>query len=347
MRRKIDYGLSRSRYGIVILSPNFFKKEWPQRELDGLTAREIEGKKVILPVWHNVGKKEVMSYSPVLADRLGISTSTEMDNVISELLKVISSSQINKNKVDDKSSEQELPIINVESTVFFSDRMAKAFPGLNGLNWFNSPEDAVYRLSILLQRPLEFRKPSHLRNVPSRLSGIRTDPIWWWRGYSNMQIKQFEALESGKCLADYYQFNIAKIGVYRSPRYDREFVYVETNPDQPTGLYNYSPEDLIRMKQEFGYVAEEYGVFDGKLITRTEYDDGSAVIDGKVVDAHGAKLRIRYLTPYNFIIAAAGSPINNKKFDIVSSDYLNGILDGRYKVEEFVEVILKLEPREE
>src|SRR2546426_9088509 len=35
-------------YGVVILSPNFFKKEWPQKELDGLTAREVEGRKVVL-----------------------------------------------------------------------------------------------------------------------------------------------------------------------------------------------------------------------------------------------------------------------------------------------------------
>jgi hypothetical protein len=41
LRRKIDHGLARSRYGAVILSPHFFAKEWPQRELDGLTTKEI------------------------------------------------------------------------------------------------------------------------------------------------------------------------------------------------------------------------------------------------------------------------------------------------------------------
>ena len=39
LRRKIDDGLARCRYGIVILSPRFLEKEWPQRELDGLVAR--------------------------------------------------------------------------------------------------------------------------------------------------------------------------------------------------------------------------------------------------------------------------------------------------------------------
>jgi hypothetical protein len=30
LRGKIDEGLAQSRYGIVVLSPNFFAKRWPQ-----------------------------------------------------------------------------------------------------------------------------------------------------------------------------------------------------------------------------------------------------------------------------------------------------------------------------
>ena len=44
LRRSIDRGLARSKYGIVILSKKFFEKEWPQKELDGLVAREVDGK---------------------------------------------------------------------------------------------------------------------------------------------------------------------------------------------------------------------------------------------------------------------------------------------------------------
>jgi hypothetical protein len=33
---------------------SFFAKNWPQYELNGLTAREMDGHKVILPIWHNV-----------------------------------------------------------------------------------------------------------------------------------------------------------------------------------------------------------------------------------------------------------------------------------------------------
>jgi hypothetical protein len=76
LRRKIDNGLARSRFGIVVLSPSFFEKNWPQYELDGLVAKEVQhGQKVILPLWHKLSKDEVMRFSPTLADRVALSTS--------------------------------------------------------------------------------------------------------------------------------------------------------------------------------------------------------------------------------------------------------------------------------
>jgi hypothetical protein len=89
LRRSIDYGLRNSRFGIVVLSKNFFQKEWTQRELDGLTTKEISGRKAILPVWHGIGSKEIADYSPVLADRIGISSCLGASNVADRLLKVI------------------------------------------------------------------------------------------------------------------------------------------------------------------------------------------------------------------------------------------------------------------
>jgi hypothetical protein len=74
LRRSIDRGLAKSRFGIVVLSPYFFEKEWPQLELDGLVAKEGTGQKVILPLWHRVSKNDVIKYSPTLADRVALST---------------------------------------------------------------------------------------------------------------------------------------------------------------------------------------------------------------------------------------------------------------------------------
>jgi TIR domain len=37
----IELALARSRFGVAILSPAAFAKRWPQRELQGLAAREV------------------------------------------------------------------------------------------------------------------------------------------------------------------------------------------------------------------------------------------------------------------------------------------------------------------
>ena len=100
LSRKIDEGLANSRFGVVILSPSFFKKEWPRRELDGLTAKEISYGKTILPVWHKVDRDYVLRYSPTLADKLAVSTSEGLDEVVDEILKAVSRSSTERSSKD-------------------------------------------------------------------------------------------------------------------------------------------------------------------------------------------------------------------------------------------------------
>lgn len=89
IRRSIDEGLQRSQYGLVILSHNFFRKEWPQKELDALIARERNGIKVILPVWHQITHEEIAKRSPLLADRYAISTSRGIQYVVQKIIEAI------------------------------------------------------------------------------------------------------------------------------------------------------------------------------------------------------------------------------------------------------------------
>ncbi|RZB30825.1 MAG: hypothetical protein SRB1_03105 [Desulfobacteraceae bacterium Eth-SRB1] len=74
LSRSIDKGLANSRFGLVVLSPDFLSKDWPEYELRGLVAKELGRDKVILPIWHNVTKDEVLSFSPPLADKLALKT---------------------------------------------------------------------------------------------------------------------------------------------------------------------------------------------------------------------------------------------------------------------------------
>jgi len=94
LSRNIDQGLATSRYGVVILSPAFVRKPWPQRELAGLVGREIgEDKELVLPIWHNVTAEEVRAFSPALADVLAVNTAAGLDVVVEAI-----ASSVNRRK---------------------------------------------------------------------------------------------------------------------------------------------------------------------------------------------------------------------------------------------------------
>lgn len=90
LRRKIDNGLARSRFGVVVLSRAFFGKGWTNYELDGLVTRTISGEQILLPIWHEITKQELIDYSPSLADKVARSTGTHtIDEISKEIIEVI------------------------------------------------------------------------------------------------------------------------------------------------------------------------------------------------------------------------------------------------------------------
>ena len=70
LREEIDKGLRDSKYGIVILSPNYIEegKYWTKKELNGLFQKESIEKGKIVPVWYDLNKSDVFNYSPMIAD---------------------------------------------------------------------------------------------------------------------------------------------------------------------------------------------------------------------------------------------------------------------------------------
>jgi hypothetical protein len=91
LRQKIDRGLASSRVGLVVLSPSFIAKGWANYELDGIVTRTVLGEQILLPIWHNITKQEVIDFSPSLADKVARSTAThtveEIAKEIAELLR--------------------------------------------------------------------------------------------------------------------------------------------------------------------------------------------------------------------------------------------------------------------
>lgn len=90
LRRKIDSGIARSRFGIVVLSPPFFAKGWSQYELDGLVTMSVSGAQVLLPLWHGISKDEVLRQSPSLADKVALRTADyTVDEIAEEIASVV------------------------------------------------------------------------------------------------------------------------------------------------------------------------------------------------------------------------------------------------------------------
>lgn len=188
---------------------------------------------------------------------------------------------------------------------FFAERFSSAFPGIRKTVWFEG-QDAVERISQLLRPPLTFKTTDN-----SEIS-----PIWWF-GRGNLQVQDFRLLDIRTVLINCDEHKISKLAAVYSTSYKRLYVYVETEPMQPTGLYPKSTEYLTLAESEHNIYAEEYALVDGKQkISRAEYDDGHAFISGKLTEIYKqSELRVRHLTPYNFLICAHNSPINNSDFD--------------------------------
>jgi hypothetical protein len=90
LRRKIDGGIARSRFGIVVLSKPFFAKGLPAYELDGLVTMAVSGRQVLLPLWHEISKDEVGAASPSLADKVAHRTADyTIDEIASEIASVV------------------------------------------------------------------------------------------------------------------------------------------------------------------------------------------------------------------------------------------------------------------
>ena len=91
IRQEIEKGIPNARFGVVVISPDFFGKQWTQAELDALFSRRMEsGENLILPIWHHVSKDEVLAQSPLLAGILALNSALmTVDEMAQAILEVV------------------------------------------------------------------------------------------------------------------------------------------------------------------------------------------------------------------------------------------------------------------
>jgi hypothetical protein len=83
---RINEGLGRSRFGVVVLSPAFFTKNWSRAELQAFASLEMQqSRSLLLPVWLDVGTDEIASHAPLLLGRVALRAKDGVDSVADAL----------------------------------------------------------------------------------------------------------------------------------------------------------------------------------------------------------------------------------------------------------------------
>lgn len=233
------------------------------------------------------------------------------------------------------------PTLFDATTVFVSERIGQSFPGVRGFREYTDPHEIRMHLTEFFKHPIRFGTvidPEGDKN-----------PIWMFRGGLSEGINSFEVRDNGIYLIGNDEMKINRIAVYSChARYYSEYIYIECEGLPPVTNRDYfTPERIEEIRKDLGYCTDEYAVVtQGNLelpITRQQFDDGYAEIGGKIVHIGAqAKLRVRYLTPYNFVVCAKFSSINCQEFDIKSSAIFDGILEGTSSIEDLNELIISL-----
>ena len=75
-KQRILEGTQKAEFAIIVISENFFGREWTERELSEFLNRQNKnGQKLILPIIHGISNKQLREKYPAVADIQGISTS--------------------------------------------------------------------------------------------------------------------------------------------------------------------------------------------------------------------------------------------------------------------------------
>lgn len=222
-----------------------------------------------------------------------------------------------------------------ESTTFYSERFAEAFPALREPRAYTNPKDIRRRLDRLLRTPLSAQNENG--------TGERI-PIWWTRGMTDMHLSQCNWVKPGILLMDHAEIKITKVLAIPGVVYWQNFVYVECEPLPPTGLYASLDGEYGRLRRH--PVSEEYAIYRYRRFTRAEYDDGAYERRGRMYSFQSPpQLRVRYLTPYNFLLVPIGSPVRSPGLERDLENHLNELLEGTASESQFVDWLLSLPRR--
>lgn len=92
---KLNAGINASRFGILVLSKNFFGKDWTEYELNTLETMAVTDDYILFPILHNISAEELRAYRASLATIIARSTATyTIEEIAIEIHEIILESRM-------------------------------------------------------------------------------------------------------------------------------------------------------------------------------------------------------------------------------------------------------------
>ncbi|SRR6266702_1460580 len=149
------------------------------------------------------------------------------------------------------------------------------------------------------------------RVLSSLAKHLKACNLWWFEDNTAANSADpIKNLSEDIWLIDTHECDIVDLWIYRHPTEERQYVIVHLAPRPMFGIYDYNLGNTDTSTEVADYNVEEAAYFRGIYVTRGEYDDGYALIEGKVVKLKGAEIRTRNLKD-NFLVLAPKMSIYN------------------------------------
>jgi hypothetical protein len=310
LRKKIDEGLRYSRFGIVILSENYFSKQWPLNELEGLLSLQTQqGKKRILPIWCGVERKYLVNKSPVLAGLVATQWSGGITAVVRDLVNAICS--------------------NRKSTVYISN--TKNLKTLGYGNYTNMP---VHKRLQLALRLINQNRHSDLLTIEKIAYQLRHEDCSFLNDcFSGKKEAPFKMREN---ISEEYGLNISWMNFGEKSPFYPELEISESNPClQADKFLKMNPESIyyLQTKEDERESLILLKMSENKqLILKNSFRVSSHVGGGGTIDmVYFYKLMKRifkeyYLKHKGFV---AGRKIENTTYEkLINGELFPGVVSG-------------------
>lgn len=144
--------------------------------------------------------------------------------------------------------------------------------------------------------------------------------LWWTQGSSNCHInRKMYKINEDTWVMDGQEMQVEKVWALKDAySLDHQFLVIKTKPMPVFGIYD----------EAVGAEWEEAAWYKERYISRAEYDDGVADIDGESVLLNGeAQVRIRSLRPEYYFIGTQSHPILLPENDDVVSKVYEKLLE--------------------